>query len=115
MERIKKDPESPRRPARFRRHGDCVRAGKRRGERIEGGSAAPNAAARRERRIERMIDRKIAEKIRSRRRQRGDRLDIGHLQREVERRGGTLRIVIEFPGQRSAPRPRPSRRHPKFV
>lgn len=113
MERLKTDPQTNRRPARSRRDGSCVRSHEGRRDR-EGATPEPGASDRRRQRLERLIDRKVTERLRSERRARRNELDLGRLQRQVERRGGSMRIVIEFPGQPSHPRPR-RRRHPKFV
>jgi hypothetical protein len=96
LERQKNDTPINRRPARSRRDGSCLRP--------KGPHARrdPEATAPEERR-ERRYARKHSQR---------HGLDLGQLQRQVARRGGSLRIVIEFPAE---PRPVRRGRRPRFV
>ena len=95
MERLKNDTPINRRPARSRRDGSCLRA---KGPHARRDPEATTLEERRERHYARRYG-----------------LDLGQLQRQVARRGGSLRIVIEFPAE-SRPGRLPARpRRPRFV
>ena len=112
MERLKNDTPINRRPARSRRDGSCLRA---MGPQSSRDAGAMTPQDRREQRRQRR-DRMVAQRLRmARRLQRRHGLDLDRLQRQVARRGGSLRIVIEFPAE-LRPERRPGRiRRPRFV